>query len=187
MSTREESFSKHPQIEQLNIRSFSRFRCSFGFFSGFQTNLQCILFFSLPSGGHHLRIGPSSYIEKIPLNDHRPAGQFKALRGIKTSISYRRFTLWVGSQRDILNKKGRGIHNEGRDTTNACFNRFLYLVVDCNWKIRSCSRIGRCPSTNVKIGRGRGEFDERNFPVDHLAFPLFHLYQILHYFFANTF
>ncbi len=86
----------------------------------------------------------------------------------KTSISYRRFTLWVGSQRDILNKKGRGIHNEGRDTTNACFNRFLYLVVDCNWKIRSCSRIGRCPSTNVKIGRGRGEFDERNFPGDHL-------------------
>ena len=41
-------------------------------------------------------------------------------------------------------------------------------MVDCNWKIRSCSRIGRCPSTNVKIGRGRGEFDERNFPGDPL-------------------
>lgn len=104
----------------------------------FKTNLQCILFFSLLAPSFRRSSPPdwtqtSSYIEKIPLNDHRPAGQFKALRGIKTSISYRRFTIWVGSQRDILKKKGRGIHNEGRDTTNACFNRFLSLV--------SCGRL----------------------------------------------
>ncbi|KAH0988152.1 hypothetical protein GBA52_015329 [Prunus armeniaca] len=30
------------------------------------------------------------------------------------------------------------------------------------------SFLRRCPSTNVKIGRGRGEFDERHFPGDHL-------------------
>lgn len=33
---------------------------------------------------------------------------------------------------------------------------------------RSFRQIMSTPSTDVKIGRGRGEFDERNFPGDHL-------------------
>lgn len=44
--------------------------------------------------------------------------------------------------------------------------RFPFLKI-CTFQKkekRRDSRIGRCPSTNVKIGRGRGEFDERNFP-----------------------